>query len=152
MAGGRPTKFSPEYVHQVEKLCKLGATDDGLAEFFEVTVSTINLWKQKHPEFSESLKRGKITADSAVAASLYKRAVGYSHPAVKIFNNQGEPLVVDYTEHYPPDTTACIFWLKNRQPQLWRDRIEQSGPQGSPMQHEHRELRYRYVVVAPKAD
>ncbi|MFC1459595.1 helix-turn-helix domain-containing protein [Microvirga arabica] len=150
MAGGRPSKFKPEYVEQVEKLCKLGATDEQLACFFEVSVSTINLWKQRHPEFSEPLKRGKLIADAAVAHSLFKRATGYSHPAVKIFNDQGQPLIVDYTQHHPPDTTAAIFWLKNRQPQFWRDKVEQvqTGPNGGPVQQE---VTYRYVVVDPKS-
>jgi hypothetical protein len=64
-------------------------------------------------------------ADAEVAEKLFKRATGYSHDAVKIFNDQGAPLQVPYTEHYPPDTTACIFWLKNRRPDLWRDKVEQ---------------------------
>lgn len=61
-----------------------------------------------------------------VSKRLYSRALGYSHKATKIFLRAGdsEPTLVEYTEHYPPDTTACIFWLKNRQPRKWRDRQE----------------------------
>ena len=61
--------------------------------------------------------------------------MGYSHEAVKIFNDGGQPLIVPYTEHYPPDTTAAIFWLKNRRPEQWRDKSQQelSGPGGSPL-------------------
>lgn len=85
--------------------------------------STLNLWKQEHSEFSESLKRGKRDADANVADRLYQRAMGYSHEAVKIFMpaGAGEPVYAKYTEHYAPDTTACIFWLKNRRSDLWRD-------------------------------
>ncbi len=49
---GRPTKYKAEYAEQAAKLCKLGATDAQLADFFEVSVSTVNLWKVEHREFS----------------------------------------------------------------------------------------------------
>lgn len=135
MAGGAPTKYKAAYNVQAEKLCKLGATDAELADFFDVVESTINLWKLEHPKFSESIKRGKLLADANIANSLYQRAYGYSHEAVKIFpaggvaldeegNKVSAPLIVPYKEHYPPDTTAAIFWLKNRQPKKWRDKIE----------------------------
>lgn len=135
MAGGRPTDYRDEYCEQVEKLCKLGATDSELADFFEVEESTINNWKIAHPEFLESIKRGKTLADANVADRLYQRATGYTHDAVKIFPTGGEsedvdgnkvkgPLIVPYKEHYPPDTAAAIFWLKNRQRKKWRDKVE----------------------------
>lgn len=122
--GGAPTKYKPEYAEQAEKLTMLGMTDAQLASFFGVTERTINGWKADHEEFFHALKDGKAVADANVAVSLYKRATGYSHDAVKIFNDQGAPLVVPYVEHYPPDTTACIFWLKNRRPSDWRDKRE----------------------------
>lgn len=121
---GRPSKYQPEFAEQGLKLCLLGATDKQLADFFGVAESTLNLWKQEYPEFSESLREGKQAADSAVANSLYRRALGYSHKAVKILAYEGSSFEHEYTEHYPPDTTACIFWLKNRQPAVWRDRME----------------------------
>tara|TARA_R110002020_G_scaffold70727_3_gene183438 strand:+ start:1376 stop:1885 length:510 start_codon:yes stop_codon:yes gene_type:complete len=118
---GRPTDYKIEFNRQAEKLCLLGSTDKDMADFFDVSESTINLWKQKHPEFSESIKRGKISADANVASRLYKRAIGYEHDEDKIFNNNGEPLIVPTIKHVQPDTTAAIFWLKNRQPKMWRD-------------------------------
>lgn len=129
---GRPSSYRAEYAEQASKLCKLGATDRDLAGFFEVAESTLNLWKLTHPEFSESLKLGKEEADARVVQSLYRRATGYSHDAVHIAQFQGNPVVVPYVEHHAPDTTACIFWLKNRKPADWRDKIEQqlSGPDG----------------------
>lgn len=129
MTRGVKSTYKPEYAEQARKLCLLGATDKELADFFERTESTINNWKKAHPDFLDSIKRGREIADGDVAVSLYKRAMGYSHSAVKIFNDQGAPLEVEYTEHYPPDTAACIFWLKNRQRGRWRDKqeVEQSG-------------------------
>lgn len=122
--GGRPSKYKTTYAEQARKLCLMGATDAELADFFEVSESTINLWKKEYPKFSESIKKGKSLADAHVADKLYQRATGYSHSAVKIFNNEGMEMVVPYREHYPPDTTAGIFWLKNRQKDKWRDKQE----------------------------
>lgn len=122
MARGRPSKYQPEVAEQAYKLCLLGATDKEMADFFGVAESTFHLWKKEHKEFSEALKRGKIIADADVAKSLYHRALGYSHPEDKIFNDNGEPLIVPTTKHYPPDPTAAIFWLKNRKPAEWRDK------------------------------
>ena len=133
--GGRPSKYRPEYAKQAYHLALLGATDADVSRALGVTESTVNGWKHKHPEFLESLKRGKDQADAKVAQSLFHRATGYSHKAVKIIavargNNQGSDVEeVPYVERYPPDTTAAIFWLKNRRPDLWRDKheMEHSG-------------------------
>jgi hypothetical protein len=122
--GGRPSSFKPEYVEQARKLTQLGATDREVAEFFDVAESTVSLWKNTHPEFSEALKLGKEASDNRVEKSLYRRAVGYSYDAEKIFTYEGEPVRVPYVEHVPPDTTACIFWLKNRRRDEWRDRVD----------------------------
>ena len=104
----------------------LGATDDDLAEFFKVHRATIYRWAAKHKEFCDALKAGKDPADDRVERSLYHRAVGYTHDAVKIFLPRGatEAVIVPYKEHVPPDTTAAIFWLKNRRKSEWRDRQE----------------------------
>lgn len=121
---GRPSSYKPEFASQAEKLCKLGATDRQLADFFGVSEQTINAWKIAHPAFLESLKAGKEQADAAVADRLYQRAMGYEHPEVHITNYQGEITMTPITKIYPPDTTAAIFWLKNRRPEQWRDKTE----------------------------
>lgn len=127
---GRPTKYKEEYNEQAEKLCKLGATDQELADFFEVDVSTINNWKIDFPLFFESIKKGKILADSNVAERLYQRALGFEHDSEEIKvvsdgNNLGSHIErVPIKKIYPPDPTAAIFWLKNRQPEKWRDKQE----------------------------
>jgi hypothetical protein len=76
-----------------------------------------------------------MPADAEVAERLYRRALGYEHSSVKIFADPktGAQLVVPYTERFPPDTTACITWLKNRRPDLWRDRTEVTGKNGGPV-------------------
>lgn len=122
---GRPSKYDPAYCEQAIKLCRLSATDQEMADFFGVSTATFYLWQKEHPEFSEALKEGKAQSDAAVASRLYDRAMGYSHPAVKIHvTKDGDVIQVPYTEHYPPDTAAAIFWLKNRQRGKWRDKQE----------------------------
>ena len=120
--GGRPTKYKPEYVDQAFKLCLLGSTDEEMADFFEISVATLYNWKNEYPEFLEATKNGKEKADANVANRLYNRAMGYSHEEDKIFQYEGMPVIVPTEKHYPPDTTAAIFWLKNRQPSKWRDK------------------------------
>ena len=107
----------------------LGATDKQISDFLEITEETLNQWKHKYPEFSESLKGAKSELDTKVEQSLYRRARGYSHKAIHFDSFKGDVTETEYTERYPPDTTACIFWLKNRQPAKWRDKqeLEHSG-------------------------
>ena len=121
----RPTKYDEKMNQQVYKLCLLGATDKQIADFLDISESTLNEWKLLHNEFSESLKSGKEIADATVAEKLYHRAIGYEHPETITASFQGE--ITDTKEvikHYAPDPTAAIFWLKNRQPKQWRDKQE----------------------------
>ncbi len=136
--GGRPSAYKSEYAEQAGKLCMLGATDEEIADFFGVHTATVYRWKNVHPEFCEALKAGKDSADERVERSLYQRAIGYTHDEDKIFNNGGEALIVPTKKHYPPETTAAIFWLKNRRPDEWREKqlTELSGPDGKPIQTE----------------
>lgn len=122
----RPSKFKPEMCEQAKKLCAQGFTDKELADFFEVSERTIYNWAADYPEFLQSLKLGKEASDHRVERSLFHRATGYSHQAVKIFCDPktGSKEIIEFVEHYPPDTTACIFWLKNRKPAEWRDKID----------------------------
>ena len=128
---GRASLYRDEYPAQALKLCRLGATNPELADFFKVAVSTLSKWLAEIPEFSDALKEGREIANANVASRLYERAMGYSHPEDKIFNNNGEALIVPTTKHYPPDTTAAIFWLKNRCPAQWRDRVEEQKDTGN---------------------
>lgn len=121
---GRPSKYKQEYAEQARKLCLLGATDAKLADFFEVDEATINRWKHDFPEFCKSLKAGKIQADAEIAESLFNRAKGYIAPDLDIKMYEGEIIETPYMKHYPPDATSMIFWLKNRQPDLWREKRE----------------------------
>lgn len=123
MPAGRPSGFKVEFVEQAKKLAELGATDEEVAEFLKIDKATLYRWKHQFPKFCEALKVGKAVADERVERSLYQRAIGYRLDAVKIFAEPktGAEKIVKYVENHAPDTVACIFWLKNRRPDLWRD-------------------------------
>ena len=102
----------------------MGYTDKNLADFFEVSEATINNWKHDHDGFLESLKAGKVIADATVTASLYERAIGYSHTEEKVFCSNGEIITHETEKKYPPDPISMKYWLNNRQPKVWREKVE----------------------------
>jgi NADPH-dependent curcumin reductase CurA len=106
----RPSTYRSEFAELARNYCLLGATDVALSSFFGVTDRTIRLWKKNQPDFAAAMESGKTMADAMVARSLYNRAT-----------NNGTL--------QDGDTTACIFWLKNRQKHAWRDShaIDHSG-------------------------
>lgn len=139
---GRPTKYKEEYATTVVKHAMLGVTNEELARVvFEVPLKTLERWISRHEDFRGALKRGREEADTGVAASLYRRALGYSHDAEKIFYDPKTAAVtkVKFTQRYAPDTIACIFWLKNRRPDLWRDKqnVELVGKDDGPVSIEN---------------
>lgn len=117
----RPTKYKKEYHKLVYHYSLLGATDEEMATFLDVSKRTFNYWKKRHPSFLHSIKKGKTEADAKVSQSLYHRAIGYSHKDTYFSTYQGKIISEDIIKYYPPDPTAAIFWLKNRQPDKWRD-------------------------------
>ena len=132
---GRPTDYREDFCEKAANMCIAGATDFEVAQALGVHVSTLYRWKSQHPLFREALKVGKELADERVEASLYHRAVGYSFPSVKIFQYEGEPVIVPYDEHIPPSEGAITLWLTNRKGDKWRMKSahELSGPNGGPV-------------------
>ena len=128
MGSGRPTLYNEKYEKQAYKLCLLGATDQELADFFDVCEATINNWKLEYPKFLESIKRGKTLADANVSDRLYQRALGFEHndEEIKVLSSKDGSYIerVKTRKIYPPDPTSMIFWLKNRQSAKWRDKQE----------------------------
>jgi len=125
VAIGRPTVFKPEFCEQVEKLCRLGADDVAIANFFEVDERTIYRWKNKYPAFCQAIKDGKVFADMKVAEALYNKATGYMTQVEKVSKkSDGSMEKVTLNVNIEPDTTAAIFWLKNRHKEYWRDKTE----------------------------
>jgi len=137
MPAGRPSSFLPEYIGQVEKLCKLGATDIEVADFFEVDVRTVYRWKAENEEFCQAMKTGKEAPDERVVRSLFARATGYEHDEVDIRVVAGEIIQTPIRKYYPPDSTAAIYWLNNRRSDDWKARVEQTvkGDPDAPLEH-----------------
>lgn len=123
---GRPTDYREEYDAIAAKMCELGATDQELADAFDVDPRTIYRWKHVHPSFCQSLNVGKEIADERVERSLYQRAIGYEQQEVKIFMPASAevPVYAPFTAKIAADTTAAIFWLKNRRSGAWRDKTD----------------------------
>lgn len=148
---GRPTLYDPEKTPElVRKLCLLGAIDTEIADILCVHVDTIYEWKNKHDEFSEAIQSGKEIANANVADALYNRAIGYSHADTHFStakDKDGNAVVIQtaLTKHYAPDTAACFIWLKNRDPERWRDRKEITGPGGKAI-----DLAWSFEIVEPE--
>lgn len=102
----------------------LGLTDAQIANAFGVSRRTLGYWKRQYPEFLHTMQAGKVEADAKVAAALFHRATGYSHPEDKFFMHRGKVIVKRTEKHYPPDTVAAMVWLRNRQRLKWSDRGE----------------------------
>jgi hypothetical protein len=125
---GRPTLYREEYAKLAKKFCLLSATNEKLAQCFEVSVPTIDKWIREIPEFSCAVKEGKELADAEIAEALYHRARGYQCKETKVATHEG--MITDTQEvdkHYPPDTRAAQFWLMNRQKWRLTQAVEHSG-------------------------
>jgi hypothetical protein len=123
---GRPTKYKKKYVKEAEKACSIfGADDNKLAKWFEVNQDTIYEWKKIHQEFSEAIKTGKDIYDTEnVEKSLLRRAMGYQtiETHEEACNEKGcKGTRIKTVTKWVVSDTAIIFWLKNRNPQRWRD-------------------------------
>ncbi len=144
MAKGKYKKWiEPENLLLLSAWARDGLSDEQLAEKMGIAPSTLYAWKNDHVEISEALKKGKEVADIEVENALYKKALGYNVMLKKTFKvktvdyddngrriRETEELVTAFDEmHVPPDTGAQVFWLKNRKPDVWRDKqdIEHSG-------------------------
>lgn len=132
--GGRPGKYDKTVIPQLVKwMHRSGLTDAQIANEIGISASTFHNWKKKYPEFLESLKGSKDFVDSLVEDCLLKRALGYQYEEVKTISQKNKEGKVDVVrienvkKQVVPDTTAQIFWLKNRKPEYWRDKVEPSG-------------------------
>ncbi len=99
----------------------MGATNEILAEQFEVSRSTIDRWIAAIPDFRHAVQQGREAADGAVVSALFARATGMERKMTRVFCHNGQPITVDYMVELPPDVRACMFWLRNRQPRQWRE-------------------------------
>ncbi len=121
---GNPTSYKPGYCALAHNYCLLGATNEELGRFFGVTRRTIDNWIATIPEFAAAVRDGKTVANAKVVRALYDRAIGYRLEAERTYVYRGQEKKVSDTVRYPPDTQACIFWLRNRCPDDWSGRPE----------------------------
>lgn len=123
---GRPSQYPAVKKRLVYNLYLMGLTDEEVAACLDISRETLISWKKKYPEFLNTIKQAKAEPDAKVVRALYQRALGSKIHATKFFQTKdGDVLAVKHIEHYPPDTAAMIFWLKNRHPKLFRDKPEQ---------------------------
>lgn len=111
-------------IDKIKTWARIGLTDKQIASKMGVAYSTFREWRSKSPEMAESLQHGKDLADAKVERSLFEKANGYTY-IEKRTTKQGDITKTEIWErHSPADTTAIIYWLKNRKPLEWRDRKE----------------------------
>lgn len=125
---GRPKKvdFDDKLLSCIEALSKAGKTHDQIADILGIHRTTLYRYKAACDDFCYALNTGKEVATSVVEQSLFSRATGYTCDEVKVFFDPKSGQTYEHVtkKHYPPDSTAMIFWLKNCAPKDWRDKIE----------------------------
>lgn len=130
MAKGKYREWlEPEGLLKLEGWAKDGLTDEQIAYNIGITAKTLYEWKKQYSEICEALKKGKEVVDRQVENALLKRALGYKYEEIKTEETEEGKKVTVTIKEVVPDTTAQIFWLKNRKPDQWRDKqqIEHSG-------------------------
>lgn len=123
--------ITPEGLLKIEGWARDGLVDEQIAENIGIRAGTLYDWKNRFPDISEALKKGKEVVDRQVENALLKRALGYTYeettrePVLNPDTGKIELTVTKVvTKQAIPDTTAQIFWLKNRKPEIWRDKRE----------------------------
>lgn len=135
MAKGKYQKWlEPENLILLQGWARNGLTDEQIAKNMGISRSTLAEWKKKYSDISDTLKKGKDVVDIEVENALLKKALGYSYKEttkeLSVDKQTGESKLVvtkEVTKHIAPDTTAGIFWLKNRRPDEWRDRVQEDN-------------------------
>lgn len=126
MAKGKYQEWlTPDGLLKLQAWARDGLTDEQIAHNMGIVTSTYYKWKTEHEEISEALKKGKEVVDIEVENALFKRAIGYKYDeTTKELTQDGLIVTKVVTKEVQPDTTAQIFWLKNRKPAEWSDRKE----------------------------
>ena len=129
MAGGRPSEFNKKWNNEdgllrIAGWARNGLTNEQIADNMGIGLSTLYEWQKRYTEFADALKNSKEVVDLHVENALHKRAIGYTYvECTELLDRETGKLVLvkRVTKHMPSDTTAQIFWLKNRKPDDWRD-------------------------------
>lgn len=130
---GRKGKFeewlTPDGLLQIQGWARDGLTDEQTAHNMGISYTTLKDWINKFPSISAALKKGKAPVDLEVENALLKRALGYTEEEttteiIEQPDGKKRKQIKKVLRIFPPDTTAQIFWLKNRRPDRWRDKVE----------------------------
>lgn len=112
--------YDPSFAARVRDMAMLGATDREMSQLLGIPLTRLKAWQEKYPDFASAWLDGKLQADIKVAGALFKRACGFT---VTTHKETKDGLFREET-HYPPDVKACTFWLTNRRPDEWQNKIE----------------------------
>lgn len=130
MAKGKYQKWlTPDNLTLLEAWARDGLTDEQIAHNVGIRRSTLADWKTKYPDISDALKKGKEVVDVEVENALLKRARGFEYTETRVEQSAKDGRKVTLIKRFaPPETAAAIFWLKNREPEKWRERVDPSTP------------------------
>lgn len=121
MKKGRPTRYKPEFARMARSLCSHGIDNIGLAEAFSVSVATLYRWQDRYPEFGLAVAMGRGDHAGLKEPSLYKRAIGYTYRAERVYRaNTPKPVAADHDHRVLADPKVAFRWLRNRCPEEWR--------------------------------
>ena len=122
MASGKYQEWlTDEGLLKIEGWARDGLTDEQIAHNMGIRRETLYDWKKKYPNITNVLKRGKEVVDRQVENALYRTAIGFEYEEETVTN---DGMIVTTKKYSKPNTTAQIFWLKNRKPHEWRDKQE----------------------------
>jgi len=125
--GSKPGKWNKTMAYRAMFLAQIGLTEKEIAVAVDVNIHSINYWKRTKPEFLEALQKGKLEYTERVEQALVESAVGYSHPDTHFAVVDGVLTQTPIIKHYPPNTTAMMFYLSNRARGRWMDSRKVEG-------------------------
>ena len=129
----RRTRFKPEFIPIAKKMVRAGWTDFRIAEYFDISTSTLSNWKVKEPKLARAMFRAEALLVKQTEASMWERANGYSHDAEEIGYYRGKPIRVKTTKIYPPDVGAGKMMLSAHVPNKYRERLDIGGDASRPV-------------------
>lgn len=121
---GRKSGFNARLTETIVRLSKSGKTNEQIADVLGISSRTLTNWMGKFDDLFLAVREARQVADELVEASLFSRALGYSHPEEKVFQYEGQIVTHETIKQYPPDTQAAMFWLRNRQPARWKEKTD----------------------------
>jgi hypothetical protein len=121
---GQPTKFNESILKEIVYLAAQGKTIEEIATTLKVSSRVIYFWQKQHEEYFQTLKIARELPDNMVEASLFQRAIGFTQETPMERIVFGEKIKWTQRQYFPPDPVACFFWLKNRRPANWKDKLE----------------------------